>query len=34
LQDSVAQGDDFGGDVAEAVDAEQLAIVGAEDQLQ
>ena len=34
LQDSVAQGHDFGGDIAEAVDAEQLAIVGAEDQLQ
>lgn len=34
LQDSVAQGHDFGGDLAEAVDAEQLAIVGAEDQLQ
>jgi hypothetical protein len=30
LQDSVAEGDDFGGDVAAAVDAEQLAIVGAE----
>ncbi len=29
LQDSVAHGHDFGGDVAEAVDAEQLAIVGA-----
>ena len=34
VEDDVAQADHFGGDVAEAVDAEQLAVVGAEDQLQ
>ena len=30
----MAEVDHFGGDVAEAVDAEQFAVVGAEDQLQ
>ena len=34
LEDHVAEADHLGGDVAEAVDAEQLAVIGAEDELQ
>ena len=34
VEDDVAQAHHFGGQVAEAVDAEQLAVIGAEDQLQ